>query len=273
LDVVISGSESRDEIGVLTGAFNSMTVKLQRSMEDIRRRATQVTAMADISRHLSTIMNEKQLVAEVVKELQSAFNYYHTHIYFYDDTKENLVLAGGTGEVGITMLARGHKIQRGRGLVGRTAESNLPAFVPDTSQDPNWLPNPLLPETKAEIAVPIAVGDQVLGVLDVQHNLVNGLSLDDATLLQSIANQVGIAVRNARSYEQSRSKAEIESLINTIGQKIQRAGTVEDVLQTAIREVGVALGASRVSASLQPTRSTAVEPYTAGGGNGSAPKR
>jgi putative methionine-R-sulfoxide reductase with GAF domain len=272
LDVVISGSESRDEIGVLTEAFNSMTVKLQQSMEDIRRRATQVTAMADISRRLSTILNEKQLVAEVVEELQHAFNYYHTHIYFYDDTKENLVMAGGTGEVGATMLARGHKIKKGRGLVGRAAETNLSVLVPDTSQDSNWLPNPLLPDTKSEIAVPIAIGGQVLGVLDVQHNLVNGLSQDDTTLLQSIANQVAIAVRNARSYELSRSQAELESLINVIGQKIQRAGTVEGVLQTAIREVGIALGASRVSASLQPNR-TALEPYTVGSGNGTDPER
>jgi putative methionine-R-sulfoxide reductase with GAF domain len=272
LDVVISGSESRDEIGVLTGAFNSMTVKLQQSMEDIRRRATQVTAMADISRRLSTILDEKQLVKAVVEQVQTAFDFYHVHIYLRDEVSGNLIMAGGSGDVGAAMLARGHKILKGKGLVGRAAETNSPVLVQDTSEDPNWLPNPLLPHTKSEIAMPIAIGGQVLGVLDVQHNLVNGLSQDDATLLQSIANQVGIAVRNARSYEESRSQAELETLINTIGQKIQRAGTVQDVLQTAIREVGMALGASSVSASLQPGR-TAAEPYDAGGSNGADPKR
>jgi GAF domain-containing protein len=151
------------------------------------------------------------------------------------------------------MLARGHKITKGKGLVGRAAESNAPILVQDTGQDPNWLPNPLLPDTKSEVAVPISIGDEVMGVLDVQQNIVAGLNQEDVDLLQSIANQVAIGVRNARSYEESRSRAELESLINAIGQKIQRAGTVEDVLQTAIREVGVALGATRVSASLQPT--------------------
>jgi GAF domain-containing protein len=90
----------------------------------------------------------------------------------------------------------------------------------------------------------------VLGVLDVQQNLVNGLDQDDVTLLQSVAGQVAISLQNARIYDQSKSRADLESLVNTIGQKIQRATTVDDTLQTAIREIGLALGASRVSANI-----------------------
>ena len=180
-------------------------------------------------------------------------------------------MAGGTGEAGSTMLARGHKVQKGRGLVGRAAETRSPVLVADTSKDPNWLPNPLLPETKSEIAVPISIGNQLLGVLDVQHNVTDGLTQDDVDLLQSIANQVAIGVRNAQSFEQSKAQAELETLINAIGQKIQRAGTVEDVLQTAIREVGTALGATRVSAKLEPARTT-TESYKSNGNNGAGLK-
>jgi GAF domain-containing protein len=108
----------------------------------------------------------------------------------------------------------------------------------------------LLPDTKSEVAVPIAFGDEVLGVLDVQHNVVNGLKPEDADLLQSIANQVAIAVRNAQAYTQAREQAYREARINRINEKIQSAATIEDVLQIAARELGQVLGARRAQVEL-----------------------
>jgi GAF domain-containing protein len=163
-------------------------------------------------------------------------------------------MVGGTGEAGQTMLSQGHKIPKGRGLVGRAADTNQVVLVPDTSGDPNWLPNPLLPETKSEVAIPIAVAGRVLGVLDVQHNVLNGLFQQDVDLLQSIANQVAIAVQNALLFTQTRRQAEKETLVNTIGQKIQTASTVEGVLQVMTRELGSALEAQRVYVQIGGTK-------------------
>ncbi|MBK7449947.1 MAG: PAS domain-containing protein [Anaerolineales bacterium] len=110
-------------------------------------------------------------------------------------------MTGGTGEAGKILLERNHKIPRGRGLVGRAADSGKVVLVPDTHADPNWLPNPLLSETQAEVAVPIMVGNQVLGVLDVQNNVANSLGTEDANLLQNIADQTAIALQNIQSTE------------------------------------------------------------------------
>lgn len=111
-------------------------------------------------------------------------------------------MAGGTGDAGRKMLERGHKLAPGQGLVGRAATTREPILVSDTSHSADWLPNPLLPETRSEVAIPITIGNQVLGVLDVQHNIVDGLKREDLEALQSIANQVAIAIQNARSYSE-----------------------------------------------------------------------
>ncbi len=249
--------ESGDEIGVLAQTFNTMTGHLQVSLADLEQHALEleqqtriIQTSIEVSRQLSAIVDEQELVVTVAEQLQKAFNYYHAHIYLLDETGHSLVMAGGTGNAGMVMLNKGHQVPIGKGLVGRAAATKLPVLVTDVLQEPNWLPNELLPLTKTETAVPILSGNELIGVIDVQDTVVGKLRQQDVELIQSIANQFVIAYQNARNYIAQQKRAEYEAQINEIRQKIQATTEVDGAMQIAVRELGTALGAKRTAVRL-----------------------
>jgi putative methionine-R-sulfoxide reductase with GAF domain/HAMP domain-containing protein len=247
--------QNRDEIGLLSESFNQMTDQLLDAITNLELRVADRTRALSIStevgRRLSTILDRQQLVQETVDQIRDGFNYYHAHMYLFDEKKESLLLVGGTGNAGKEMMAQGHQIKAEQGLVGRAAATNLPIIVPDVAREPGWLANPLLPDTKAEIAVPIAVGNEIIGVLDVQHNIVNGLQQQDADLLLSIANQVAIALQNTRLLEETHNRAEDLTQITQIKEKIQQTTSIESALQVAVRELGRVTKARATTVKLQ----------------------
>lgn len=253
LNVDVEINEGGD-IGRLALAFNEMTGQLQDLVGNLEGRIAERTraieTSMEVSRSLSTVLDQQQLLTQMVEQVQAAFAYYHVHIYVLDQASGTLNLASGTGEAGYAMMLSKHRIGIGQGLVGQAAARGKLLLIPDVTQTPDWLPNPLLPETKSEAAVPIMVGDEVLGVLDVQHNVVAGISNLDADLLQSIASQVGVAMRNARLFEQADQRANREAIVNQIGQEIQFAPDIESVLQIAARQIGEKLGVQRASVQL-----------------------
>lgn len=249
-------ARSNDEIGVLATNFNYMTSQLLEILTNLERRVAERTkaleTSAAVGQRLSQILNKEQLVKEVVEQVQQSFGYYHVHIYLTNPAGDKLLMSGGTGPAGQQMLARGHALAIGQGLVGQTALNKQTTLVPDVSQNKNWLPNPLLPETKAEIAVPILQGEQLVGVLDVQQNKANSLEQTDIELLQLIASQVAVALQNAQQFNEAQRRANRESRINQIVEKIQDTNTIEEAIQTAAREIGRATNAHQTIIYLTP---------------------
>jgi GAF domain-containing protein len=160
--------------------------------------------VAQISEQLVAILSLDQLSSEVVNQIQAEFGYYHAHIYLLDPQEAELIVVAGTGAAGAEMKAQGHRIPliAPTSLVARAARTGDIVRVDNVRLASDWLPNSLLPDTYAEIAVPIILEGKVVGVLDVQEDEIAGFDEADASLLRSLANQVAIAIRNARLFEQ-----------------------------------------------------------------------
>lgn len=232
---------SRDEIGVLANTFNILSTELSSTLGSLERRVEERTraieTAVNLGRTLSTILDQDELVMDVVNELQRAFLYYHVSIYLLDNKAQKMVLAAGTGDAGKSMREHNYSIPNGRGLIGQVAETGITLSIGDTRNDPTWLSNPMLPNTRAEIVVPILLGPELLGVLDVQQDRVNGLTEQDADLLQLIASQVAITLRNTRYYQQTQRQILLQQNIVSAIEKIQASKSPADALTVAIQEI------------------------------------
>lgn len=220
--------------------------------DTIADRTKDLATVAEVATATATILETSKLLQSAVDLTKERFGLYHSHIYLLDDAGENLVLTAGAGEPGRIMAAekRSIPLSREQSLVARAAREGKGIIVNDVTEEPDFLPNPLLPKTRAELAVPMIVGGKVIGVFDVQSDQVGHFTDADVSVKTTLAAQVATSLQNVRSFEQASTQAELETLVNTIGQKIQRSTTVEDTLQIAVREIGLALGASRVKVNL-----------------------
>ena len=200
--------EAQDEIGKLALGFNQLSERLQQSFVQTKQQSEQRIAelgiVSVIGQNLMTILHLDQLLPQVVDTVVERLDYYHAHIYLFDEKGENLVVAAGTGEAGQQMLAQDHHIpfNAEASFVARAARSGEVVRVGDVHRVQDWLSNELLPATRSEIAVPIILEEQVVGVLDVQQDKVDGFDEGDENLLRSLANQVAVAIRNARLFEE-----------------------------------------------------------------------
>jgi PAS domain S-box-containing protein len=165
--------------------------------EALERRGYQVQISTEISQEVAAASELSDLFDRVVTLTKERLGYYHTQLLRYDAARDAVVLINGYGETGKKMLAGGHQMPMGSGLIGTAAASGETVLRPVLSDDPDWHPNPLLPNTQGEIAVPIKWKDTVLGVLDVQSDRANALSDDDRLLLEGLCGQIAIAMQSA----------------------------------------------------------------------------
>jgi signal transduction histidine kinase len=179
------------------------------------RRARELETVAAVSTAASTTLNPDELLQSVVDLTKERFGLYHAHIYLTDESWNTLLLAAGSGKVGRQMVMDGHAIQidAETSIVARATRERKSQIVNNVQSEPDFLPNPYLPDTRSEMAVPMISGDKVVGVFDVQSNKVDRFSQEDAAIYTTLAQQVAVALQNARLYvEQTATVAQLREL-------------------------------------------------------------
>ena len=172
---------------------------VQDRTQDLERRAVQLQAAAEVGRLAASLRSLDDLLLTVTHLISERFGFYHTGIFLLDSTGEYAVLRAANSEGGQRMLARNHHLKVGEtGIVGYVTEQRKPRIALDVGRDATYFDNPDLPETRSELALPLLVGDTVLGALDVQSKMPSAFGQDDLEVLQVLADLIAIAIENAQ---------------------------------------------------------------------------
>ncbi|HCB01157.1 MAG TPA: hypothetical protein DEP19_02130, partial [Anaerolineae bacterium] len=176
----------------------------KKAEEAIQRRNQYLAVSAEIGKIVTSTLDLNTIFAKTVSLITERFNFYHAAIFISEETGFNAILREATGNAGAEMKKAGHSLAiDDKSIVGKVSSNGEPIIVNDTTQDPLHKFNPLLPETRAEAAIPLRIGSRIIGVIDIQSKNVNAFSEDEISVLQTLADQVAVAIDNARSFELS----------------------------------------------------------------------
>ncbi|RLC64326.1 MAG: hypothetical protein DRI80_01675 [Chloroflexota bacterium] len=233
------GDEFNRMAGRLADLIGSLERRVAERTADLERRSVQLEAAAQVAREAAAIRDMDQLLDATVHLISERFGFYHAGIFLLDEPGEYAVLQAASSEGGRRMLERGHKLKVGEvGIVGYVAGTGQPRVALDVGEDAVFFDNPDLPETRSEMALPLRVRERVIGVLDVQSTQEAAFSDEDVAILATMADQLALAIENARLLEESqRALRELEALYGRRAWEAWRERTARR--PTAYRYTGV----------------------------------
>jgi GAF domain-containing protein len=184
--------------------------RLQTNLEEqVRSRTRQLDATLEVGRAASTILNVDELAAHIVKLITERFGYYHAALYLVDPSGRWAELRDATGIAGQALKERSHKVELGgRSPISIALAARKAVIALDTGPEAVRFNDPLLPETRSEIVLPLMAGDRIIGALDVHSNQSAAFTEKDAEMLQGMANQVASAVENAQRFQEMQKNLE-----------------------------------------------------------------
>ncbi|GAB4527092.1 MAG: hypothetical protein Fur0018_12580 [Anaerolineales bacterium] len=206
--------QGQDEVGTLARTFNQTTSRLQELLsgleaqvakrtQQLEERTTLLRASSEVAGAVSNILNVDALITQVVNTIQNRFRLYYVGLFLVAPDEQWAILRAGTGLAGEKMLARGHRIQIGSGMVGWSILHGQPRIAQIAESDAVRVTAPELPDTRSEAALPLRSRGRTLGALTVQSTVPNAFDEDTLSILQTMADQIAVALDNARLFDEN----------------------------------------------------------------------
>ncbi len=196
--------ELEDIKSSLESRVKERTAELESANRQTARRAAQLQAVTELSESIAQFQDLGELFHSLVNRISERFGFYHVGIFLIDNEREYAIMQAANSEGGRRMLARGHRLKLGTGVVGYSAQTGLPRIALNVGADAVYFDNPDLPNTRSEAALPMKSRGETIGILDVQSVEAGAFSNEDLQVLTTLANQVSIALENARLLTQTR---------------------------------------------------------------------
>jgi signal transduction histidine kinase/CheY-like chemotaxis protein len=226
----------------IVGNSIAVAIERQRLLSEAQRRALELQAAAEIARDTTSTLAFDILLSRIVNLLKDRFDYYHCSIFLLDDLNTYAVVQESTGEAGIELKRRNHKLAVGsQSVIGTCTSTGEIVLVNDVSSSSIYYANPLLPETRSELGLPLKISGRVIGALDIQSRELNAFSENELTVLQILTDQISVAIENARAYALSQEAVEEMREIDRV--KSQFLANMSHELRTPLNSV---IGFSRV---------------------------
>lgn len=221
-----------ERVSARTDELAKRSQDLEAANRQVQRRAAQFEAVAQVTQAIISVRDLRELLPRIATVISEKFGFYHVGVFLLDEVGEYAIMSATNSEGGKKMLARNHRLRVGeQGIVGTVTLTGNPRIAMDVGTDAVFFNNLELPETHSEMAVPIKSGDLIVGALDVQSTESGAFSDDDVQMLSLLANQVSLAIENARLFEETRrALAESEAVSRQTTREAWRRLPVEQKL-------------------------------------------
>ncbi|NQU30843.1 MAG: GAF domain-containing protein [Anaerolineae bacterium] len=217
-------------------------------LEESHKRAIQLESAAEIARDISGSLNLDELLNNAVTMIQERFSFYHAAIFLVDHLQHYAVIREATGEAGAQLKRNGFRLGVGSNSpVGYVSGHGEALTIDNTETEPTYQENPLLPNTRAETAIPLKIGERILGVLDVHSNEPYAFSQEIIQTLNIIADQLAVGINNTELFAETQEHLSQHRLIHHITTSAASGTTLEEALNGAVQGLQVTLGGDRVA--------------------------
>ncbi|MCA9977244.1 MAG: GAF domain-containing protein, partial [Anaerolineales bacterium] len=239
--------------GPLAIAINNLIQfeEVQAALAAQSEQRLQLQTAAEVAAATTSILNQQELMEQAVTLIKERFDLYYVGLFLIDQDAQTAVLRAGTGEAGRLQIENGHRLPvGGHSLIGGVTNDGKNRITQDVSQDKEWHPNPMLPNTKSELALPLKVRGQIIGAVTVQSEQPQAFNQELIGTLQTMSDQLAIAIENAELLASSEAKARQQQRLNEISTKLYRSGDVSEIIRTGLQAISEELDGTAVALRL-----------------------